>query len=143
MFARVFGPYLVIVCGVAVTHIAGMRTLVAEFDVNSVWAWVTGAFVLLCGLIVIALHPYWRGAAAVTISLLGWATALKGLFILAFPGSYKSFADSILGSDVWWRGSLLVMVLVGIYLTAVGWVPRSNRVMASGNGQRPGVRRVA
>lgn len=37
------------------------------------------------GLIVIILHPYWRGAAAITVSLLGWFTAIKGLALMAMP----------------------------------------------------------
>src|ERR1700757_3396716 len=72
MFARVMGPFLVVVTTTAIARATDMRTLLAEFRANSVWPWVTGAFVLLSGLVVVALHQYWRGAAAIIVSLLGW-----------------------------------------------------------------------
>ena len=123
MFARVIGPFLVIVTVTAVWRASRMRTLLSEFDANSMWPWVTGAFVLLAGLIVIALHQYWRGAAAIIVSLVGWMTALKGLFLLAFPQTYVSAANSAVDAVTWWRSGFLVMALVGLYLTFVGWAP--------------------
>jgi hypothetical protein len=50
-----------------VARASQMRTLASEFGANAVWAFVTGAFILLSGLTVIALHQYWRGAAAITV----------------------------------------------------------------------------
>jgi hypothetical protein len=90
MFARVLGPYLVIVTVTAVARASHMRTLLSEFDANSAWAWVTGAFVRLSGLVVVALHQTWRGAAAIIVSLLGWGTTLKGLVLLVIPQTYIS-----------------------------------------------------
>lgn len=48
-----------------------MRELLAAFEASPIWAWVVGAFVLMGGIIIVALHPYWRGPAAVIVSLLG------------------------------------------------------------------------
>jgi hypothetical protein len=126
MFARVLGPYLVIVTLTAVARASQMRTLVSEFGANTVWAFVTGAFILLSGLIVVALHQCWRGAAAIIVSVLGWMTAVKGLALLAFPQTYISTVNSAVGG-AWWRVGFVVIALVGVYLTYVGWVPVPNR----------------
>ena len=126
MFARVLGPYLVIITLTAVTRASQMRTLVSEFGTNSVWAFVTGAFILLSGLIVVALHQCWRGAAAIIVSVLGWMTAVKGLALLAFPQTYISTVNSAVDA-VWWRVGFVVIALVGVYLTYVGWVPVPSR----------------
>jgi K+ transporter len=83
MFARVLGPFLVISCVTAVVRASDMRALVTAFGANPVWPWVTGAFMLVGGLIVVALHQCWRGAAAVVVSVMGWLLALRGLFLLA------------------------------------------------------------
>ena len=123
MFARVLGPYLVVVTGTAAVQPAHMRTLLSEFGANSVWPWVTGAFVLLSGLVVIALHQYWRGAAAIVVSLLGWLTALKGLFLVTFPETYISAADTAIDAVSWWRPAYVAIAVLGLYLTYVGWVP--------------------
>jgi len=126
MFARVFGPYLVVVTITAAAHASQMRTRATEFGASPVWAFVTGAFILLSGLIVVALHQYWQGAAAIIVSVLGWTTAIKGLALLAFPQSYISTVNSAIDA-VWWRVGFAVIALVGLYLTYVGWAPAPNR----------------
>ncbi|MCV6984337.1 hypothetical protein H7H78_02395 [Mycobacterium shinjukuense] len=123
MFARVLGPFSVIVSVTAVARASTMRTLLSEFEASSVWAWVTGAFVLLAGLVVIALHQYWRGLAAIIVSLMGWLFALRGLLLLAFPNAVMSIADATIGLTALWVSLSIVFALVGVYLTYVGWRP--------------------
>jgi hypothetical protein len=137
MFARVLGPYLVAVTATALARTSDMRTLVSEFDAHPIWPWITGAFVLLSGLVIVALHPYWRGAAAIIVSALGWMTTLKGLFLLAIPHPYMSFASSALDAIAWWRTGFAVMAVVGLYLTFVGWAPVriTPPAQAHGSGQ--------
>ncbi|ETZ99999.1 hypothetical protein I547_5217 [Mycobacterium kansasii 824] len=60
MFARVMGPFLVIVTVTAIARTSEMRMLLTEFRANFVWPWVGGAFTLLTGLVVVALHRHWR-----------------------------------------------------------------------------------
>jgi hypothetical protein len=127
MFARVLGPFVAILGMTVVARASEMRKLVSDFESNSVWAWVTGAFVLLIGVVVIALHPYWRGAAAIMISLLGWMIALRGLFLLAFPTVFMSAANATIGMGPVWIAVSIVLAVVGLYLTYVGWSPESGR----------------
>jgi hypothetical protein len=143
MFARVLGPYLVIVTVTAVARGSHMQTLLSEFSSNSVLPWVTGAFVLLSGLVVVALHQHWRGPAAVIVSVLGWLTALKGLFLLTFPQTYISLADFAVDGLVWWRAGLVVTALIGLYLTYIGWAPASSRSTAQRASSTPDLPRAA
>ena len=62
-FARVLGPFFAIVSAIVAVHFPNMRELLDEFGSSAVWPWVTGAFVLMAGIVVVALHPYWRGVA--------------------------------------------------------------------------------
>jgi hypothetical protein len=123
VFARVLGPYLVIVTLTAVARASEMRTMASEFGASPAWAFVTGAFILLAGLIVVVLHPYWRGAAAIIVSVLGWMTVAKGVSLLAIPQTYISAVNSAVEPTIWWQASFVVMALVGLYLTYVGWAP--------------------
>lgn len=120
-FARVLGPYLVIAALAALVRASDMPKLLAEFEASFVWSWVTGAFVLLSGLIVVALHQYWRGAAAIVVSVLGWLTTLKGLFLLVIPQRYLSFGDTVINAKGWWLAIMAVTAFLGLYLTYVGW----------------------
>jgi hypothetical protein len=126
-FARVLGPYLVIVALAALVRASDMATLLAEFEANSVWPWMAGAFVLLSGLIVIALHQNWRGPAAIVVSVLGWLTTIKGLLLLVIPQRYLSFGDSVVNAKGWWLATMAVIALAGLYLTYVGWNPTGSR----------------
>lgn len=123
MFARVLGPFLVLVIAVALGRFAALRDLLSQVVADPALMWVGGAFTLLTGLIVIALHPYWRGAAAITVSVLGWATALKGVSLMAFPDASTSFATSAIDATPVAVISYIVVGLIGVYLTYVGWAP--------------------
>ena len=84
-------------------------------------------FILLLGLVTIAFHPYWRGAAAVIVSVVGWLVALKGLMLVAFAHTYFSIANSAIDAVGWWRGGAVVYGLIGLYLSYVGWMPQRTR----------------
>ncbi|ORA63643.1 hypothetical protein [Mycobacteroides franklinii] len=127
MFAQVLGPYLVVAALTMVARVAYMRALLTEFDTDAAWPWICGAFVLPMGLSVIVLHPYWRGAAASIVSLLGWLTAFKGLALMVFPVSYLSFGNKMLDAVIWWQVSGAVLAMAGLYLTVIGWVPAASR----------------
>ncbi|UMB70893.1 hypothetical protein [Mycobacterium paraterrae] len=123
MFARVLGPYLAIVAFSAALRPRDMKAMLAGYEANPLWSWVTGAFILVLGLTVIALHPFWRGVAAVLVSGLGWLVAVKGLVLVTASQWYYSLANSMIDSTGWWRTGAAVEVLIGLYLSYVGWVP--------------------
>jgi len=123
MFARVLGPYLVIAAATLVTRPSYVKSLMHAFDGSSEWPWITGAFVLPMGLVVVALHPYWRGSAAAAVSILGWLTVFKGIALMTFPQSYLSMGNDAFAGAPWWNVSVFIMVLIGLYLTVVGWAP--------------------
>jgi hypothetical protein len=123
-FARVLGPFYAIAGTVVAVRAAAMRTMLTEFTGSSVWPWITGAFVLVGGIAIIAFHQYWHGLAAVLVSLVGWGMAAKGLFLMAFPEAYVWLGDHLIDATTAWRGAYLLGALMGVYLTFVGWVAR-------------------
>ena len=143
MFSRALGPFLVIVDVTAVARASDMQTLLSQFEANSLWTWVTGAFILLFGLIVVAGHQYWHGAAAIIVSLLGWLITLRGLLLFAFPQTFVSVANSMIGAQAWWVAACVVFAVVGLYLTYVGWAPVSNRPKSQAADAAPDLRQAA
>src|ERR1700740_3680285 len=97
MFARVLGPFFVIVAATTVARTSDMRTLLSDVEANSAWPFVTGSFLLLASLAIVALHPHWRGAAAITVSVTGWVLALRAVFLLAFPRAFMAGAQAARG----------------------------------------------
>ncbi|OBH03852.1 hypothetical protein A5696_07090 [Mycobacterium sp. E2699] len=142
-FARVLGPFLVIVDVTAVARASDMQTLLSQFEANSMWAFVTGAFILLFGLIVVAAHQYWNGAAAILVSSLGWLIVLRGLLLVAFPKAFVAVADSMIGAQGWWISLCIVFALIGVYLTYFGWATAPGRPASHATTATPDLPRAA
>ncbi len=137
MFARVLGPFFIIVAATTVARASDMRTLLSDFEASSAWPWVTGAFLLLASLVIIALHQYWQGPAAITVSVAGWVLALRAAFLMAFPHAFLSAANAAIGMTALWVGVDTFIGLVGLYLTYVGWRPGSSQPVARANTSSP------
>lgn len=123
MFARVIGPYFLVVPLTAALRASEMQTLLSDFEASPVWAWFGGAITLLLGLLVVALHPYWNGPPAVIVSALGWLMVVRGVLLLAFPAALMSAANAVIGTGTVWRVGYAALALLGLYLTVVGWRP--------------------
>lgn len=122
-FARVMGPLLTIIPVVATARATDMRQLLTEFTASAVWPWVTGTLILTAGIAIVASHQIWRGAAAIVISVLGWLMVVRGIVLIAFPGVFASLADRMIGVSAVWIAGAVVVALIGLYLTYVGWRP--------------------
>jgi hypothetical protein len=126
MFARAFGPFFTIVPSIiAARATTQMPVLLHEFASDPMWQWVLGAFLLMGGSIIIAFHQYWRSAAAILVSLLGWFLAIRGLLILAVPDIYDSAGKTLEQNDIpVVRAIFIGLALIGLYLTYVGWIAK-------------------
>ncbi|HTX94645.1 MAG TPA: hypothetical protein VME67_07255 [Mycobacterium sp.] len=142
-FCRALGPFLVVVDVTAVARASDMQVLLSQFEANSLWTWVTGAFILLFGLMMVAAHQYWRGAPAIIVSLLGWLIVLRGLLLFAFPTVFVSVANSMIGAQAWWVTLCVIFALVGLYLAYVGWAPPPERSSAQSQSATPDLPRAA
>lgn len=143
LFARALGPFLVVADATALARASDMQPLLSQFEANSLWTWVTGAFILLFGLFVVAAHPYWRGAAAITVSLLGWLITLRGLLLFAFPQVFVSAANGMVGAQGWWVAACVIFALIGLYLTYAGWAPPAGKPKTQAAQTSPDLRRAA
>jgi hypothetical protein len=143
MFARVLGPFFVITCITAALRASEMPALMSDFRANPLWSWVAGPFVLIGGLVMIALHSYWRSPAAIIVSISGWLVALRGLLLLAFPTAFISMANSVIGMGGLWRAFCIGFAAIGLYLTFVGWMPPSGRSTPQSASATPDLPRAA
>ena len=125
MFARVLGPFFAVIATIVALRAPDMATLLAQFTASEVWPWVTGAFILMGGIAIVAFHQYWRSPAAVIVSVLGWLLVARGVVLLAFPAAFASLADRMIGAVGAWQAAYIIMALIGLYLSYVGWMPAS------------------
>ncbi len=123
-FARIIGPYLVIVPGILAVRASDIASIFASFFQNPALIWIMGAWLLFSGLLIIAYHQYWSSAAAVTISLIGWFLAIRGLILLAVPDLIQRGAETSMRMLPAVRTGFAIFALIGLWLTYVGWVRR-------------------
>jgi hypothetical protein len=123
-FARVIGPFLVIVPGIVMVRAPDTGAALTDFFANAALAWITGGTLLLSGLLIIANHQYWSSLAAILISLFGWFLALRGVVLLAAPQLIESAAGAAMNMMPIVRTGFGVLVLIGLWLTFVGWIRR-------------------
>lgn len=123
MVCRVLGPYVVIACVAALVRVSDMQELISELEASSLDTWLSGILALVFGLIIVVFHPYWRGTAAIIVSVLGWLAVLEGVLYLVFPTPVVSMADSMVSAQALWVPFCIVFGLLGLYLTYAGWAP--------------------
>jgi hypothetical protein len=123
-FARVIGPFLVIVPGIVAVRAPDTGAALTGFFDNAALAWITGGLLLFSGLLIIAHHQYWSSLAAILISLFGWYLALRGVVLLAAPQLIESAAGAAMNMMPIVRIGFGVLVLIGLWLTYVGWIAR-------------------
>ena len=121
-YARVIGPFLVIVPAIAAVRAPNTGTALTDFFANAALAWITGG--LLSGLLIIAHHQYWSSLAAILISLFGWYLALRGLVLLAAPQLIESAAGAAMNMMPIVRIGFGLLFLIGLWVTFVGWIAR-------------------
>jgi uncharacterized protein YjeT (DUF2065 family) len=69
------------------------------------------------------IHQYWSSVAAIVISLFGWLLALRGLVLMAAPDLYERAAIPMDAIPLI-RLIFGVLVVIGLYLTYVGWLAK-------------------
>jgi len=121
-FARVIGPFVAIVAVIAAFRMPEITTapFLDTFFQNPITVWITGAMLVLLGLLVIAQHAIWSSAPAVVISLLGWILLVRGIALLTVPQLYERLALAM-ANVTGLRIGAGVLALVGIWLALAGW----------------------
>ena len=123
-FARVIGPFLVIVPSIVAARAPDMGVELSAFFQNAALVWITGGFLLFAGLLIIAHHQYWSSAAAILISLFGWFLALRGIALLVAPHLYQSAGIAAMGAISFVRAGFGLLALAGLWLTYAGWMAK-------------------
>lgn len=125
-FARVIGPFLVVVAASVALRAPDMATILSAFFENPAMVWITGSMMVLVALGIIAQHPYWSNPAAIFVSLFGWYVGLKGLTLLLAPQLIARAGSAVIKMPtmpfVWL--SCGVFMLIGLWLSFAGWIAK-------------------
>jgi len=84
---------------------------------------VLGVFTLAIGLAMVLAHNIWSGGAlAVVVTLVGWLSLLKGLFILyLLPYVGAECYLNVLRNPLFFYACMVLWLAIGIYLACAGF----------------------
>ena len=123
--ARIVGPYLVVASAMLVTRRDNLPELLPAFMQDASLVLATGAFTLMAGLVMIAMHHHWTRPAAVVISLIGIVAALKGASLMIAPSLGVEMTNAAVSSPLILMAAAGAALLVGLWLSFVGWLSKS------------------
>lgn len=114
------GAYMV-AAGIGIArNPASARDVIAELEASKALTIITGAFTFALGVALILAHNRWDNVVEGFISFFGWAAAIKGLILLAFPNIIYRFADVLAPSDSVARLFGVITIAVGGALLFIG-----------------------
>ena len=124
--ARIVGPLLVIVGAVVLARFNDMTLLIPGILGDGPLTFITGVFTLIFGLVLIAAHHHWSSAPAIAISLLAVLTIVRGITLLFAPSLLTGLVHTFLNLG---PGALVagaISLILGAWLTFVGWLAKSS-----------------
>jgi len=118
--SRLLGLYCLIVSLNMFTHKSAMVEIESTLIHTPAMLFLGGIFTLVAGLAIVLSHNVWSGGALpVTVTLLGWISLIKGVFLLS-PGTTTGFWDSFRYEQLFYVYAS-VSFLLGVYLTYGGF----------------------
>jgi len=120
VLAQIWGPIL-LALGVGVYLSPSYYVKVYRNLENETLAvMMAGIAALAVGIVQVMYHNVWATLPEIVLSLLGWATLLKGLILLAYPKMANDFGDMVAEGN-FFRIAAGVSIVLGGYLTYLAY----------------------
>ncbi len=125
ILARIVGPYLVIVAIALFVRLATLPVLFPAFMQDGPLVLVTGAFTLIVGLVMLVAHHHWSSWAAIAITLIGFAAAIKGALLMIEPDLGSALTTAVVRTPPLLVIAVILELVLGIWLSFVGWFAKA------------------
>lgn len=119
MLAKIMGLFLIIMFVSVLVNKKLVPNLIKDVVKDTAFMFFSGAMTLILGLFLVLTHNIWTADWVGLVTLLGWIVLVKGAVLSLFPEQTPDWATNI-SSNVIAAGSV-IMLIVGIYLTYVGF----------------------
>ena len=118
--AQVIGLYLFLVSLAMLVHQHRFKKTMSDLLGNVMLITLTGALMLVLGLLIVVDHNIWIPDWPVIITIIGWILLLQGLMRLFVPDAFIKMAKDMQGKVVY---TLLcwIRLFIGIYLIWAGF----------------------
>ena len=121
LIAKLIGPILLVAAIVMLVNTKDLQQLARGFMKDRPLIYISGILAMLAGLAIVNTHNVWILSWPVIITLFGWASILGGIVRMALPGVVQTVGGAMLENPAVIRVSGAVWVLIGAWLTYVGY----------------------
>lgn len=119
--AQAFGLYFLI-GGVALLMNQELTNgLIKKFSSHADDVAMGGFIALIIGIPLVLVHNVWEGTWQIVVTIIAWLTFLKGVVRVFAPRAVTVWSQSLGKQPGVLRIMLLLMIVVGVYLTSVGF----------------------
>ena len=121
--ARLIGFYCLLAGLIMVVHREGMIAAVEGLVLDAPLLLIVGVITVAAGLALVLAHNIWSGGTlSVVVTLIGWLTLLKGLFLwlLAPPEAAHFYLQQLHYPQLYYLYAAATL-LIGAYLTVAGF----------------------
>lgn len=89
------------------------------FRDNAALSYISGVFVFALGAAMVMAHNIWTDPLAIFVTLIGWAAALEGVVLIAFPEPLLKWSATFLrpGAVKIWA---IAIIIIGAMLVGLG-----------------------
>ena len=122
LLARIIGPLLVVVGVGVLVNPAHYAKMAASFLANAELYYFSGVLAFILGMVLVLYHNLWVADWRVVITIIGWASLVKGIFRIVLPGVGSKFAENFIRSTRALNASVIFVLIVGAWLSYQGFV---------------------
>ena len=125
--ARLIGPLLITIGAGLLVNGDIYMTMAGQFLHSFALIYISGLIALTGGLAIINTHNVWTSDWRVIITILGWAATLGGVLRIVFPQWVEQVGTAMLTQQGAVTGAWIVLLLLGLWLSYVGYVEKPKR----------------
>lgn len=127
--ARIVGPYMIVMAAALFARFDTLALMLPAFMQDAPLVLATGAFTLMAGLVMLGLHHHLDTTPAIALTAIGFMAALKGAWLMIAPEVGAALTQSVAANSAILLGSALFMLLMGLWLSFVGWIADGAKVL--------------
>ncbi len=121
LLAQLIGTYFVLMGITMFMRPNLIREMTEGFERNKALMLITGIFVFVGGFLMVSAHNVWEASWRGFITVMAWATMLKGAMYVAMPDYMMSQAHWFTNKKMMQKVASVILVVIGLYLAYIGF----------------------
>jgi hypothetical protein len=120
--AQLLGPTFILMGAGLLINSDNYRALAREFLDSPALIYLAGLIAFVAGLAIVLTHNVWAFGWPVIITLFGWLALIAGILRVLFPAMVMRMGESMLASGAWLPAAAIFYLLLGAWLSVVGYL---------------------